>query len=549
MFNGSCVSADQNGVCPNSNLIADNNKQECDSTPSRLRPRLRKTLNVFVSILGCPAKCTGCKIPGFNIGSTVNQLQCTGCLPGFVLSQGACVESCPSGTFVDPTDNTCTQCSSSCSSCSGSANFCLTCANNQLASNGTCVTSCPSNTFSNSGTCLTCHPDCLTCSGGAFNQCSSCPPDRPVLTNGRCLPTCSQNQYFDKTTSTCQSCDSSCASCSGSGSSSCMACSGSNKVLRGGSCVDASCKSSTSIVPGMGVCLSDLVVVPDPSGTGNVPPLPSISGINSPTPTKSGSNRLQWWQILLMTLGCAFIFLVFLMCWRRRARKQRANKTKQFAIAKKLDDAGGWKQRLVRFGERLFGHTSKNRLAGHYTYAAGPPSYPGDTKKGDIALRDLEEQRRWPDDPKRPTTYHDDDDLDGIVGAYEYEESTRSSPSEYSRYYHRQPHITPAAELEREYSRLRQQKLRDDVLESLASRSIYSQVTGAKKKAPEPRLPVRDHLISRFSMSTGGGSSRSRTLTPAEEYKSDVLHREVEQDSTGSSENGLNSKNPFRKFA
>ena len=83
-LNGNCVSTDSNGVCQGSNMVADNNKHECDS---------------------CPAKCTTCGIPGFNVASTINQVQCTGCLPGFVLSQGQCVESCPSGTFVDPKDN------------------------------------------------------------------------------------------------------------------------------------------------------------------------------------------------------------------------------------------------------------------------------------------------------------------------------------------------------------------------------------------------------------------------------------------------------------
>ena len=495
-------------------------------------------------ILGCPAKCTGCKIPGFNVASTVNQLQCTGCLPGFVLSSGQCVQSCPSGTFVDATNNTCEKCAASCSTCSGSTNFCLTCANNQLASNGSCVASCPSNSFSSSGICLTCHPDCATCSGGAFNQCSSCPSNRPVLTNGRCLPTCAQNQFFDKTTSTCQACDSSCSSCSGPGSSSCLACGDSNnKVLRGGSCVAASCKTSTSVVPGMGVCLSELVVVPEPSGTASVPPLPTITGINTPAPVKSDSNRLQWWQILLMTLGCAFIFLVILLCWRRRARKQRANKTKQFATAKKLDDAKDWRQRLVRFGERLFGHTPKNRLAGHHTYAADPRGYPGDTKRGDIALQDLEAQRRWRQDQERLPAYHDDDDLDGIVGAYGYEPSVRSNPSEYTRYFNRQSHMDPSVELEREYSNLRRQKYRDEALESLASRSIYSQVTGAPKKAPEPRIPIKNLPVSRFSVSTGsGGSSRSGRITPAEAYKSNV---QIQHNLTGSSGN---STNPFRKF-
>ena len=87
-LNGTCVQTDGNGVCQGSNLIADNNKHECDS---------------------CPSKCTSCQIPNFNVASTIDQVQCTGCLPGFVLSQGKCVESCPTGTFLNPKDNlTCT---------------------------------------------------------------------------------------------------------------------------------------------------------------------------------------------------------------------------------------------------------------------------------------------------------------------------------------------------------------------------------------------------------------------------------------------------------
>lgn len=90
LFNGNCVQANSDGVCQGTNgMFADNNKNECDT---------------------CGAKCTSCKIPNFSVASTANQLQCTGCLPGFVLSQGKCVESCPAGTFVSPQDNlTCTR--------------------------------------------------------------------------------------------------------------------------------------------------------------------------------------------------------------------------------------------------------------------------------------------------------------------------------------------------------------------------------------------------------------------------------------------------------
>jgi hypothetical protein len=108
---------------------------------------------------------------------------------------------------------TITACSSQCSTCVGATEFCLTCNGGQLASGGKCVTSCPSNTISTSGTC-TAYPDCATCSGTSFNQYSSCPPSRPVLSNGRCVPACSKTEFFDKTSGSCQACDSSCSSCS-----------------------------------------------------------------------------------------------------------------------------------------------------------------------------------------------------------------------------------------------------------------------------------------------------------------------------------------------
>ena len=183
-----------------------------------------------------------------------------------------------------------TACDSSCGTCAGSATFCLTCANNQLSSQGKCVASCPSNSFSSSGSCIPCHPDCATCSGASFNQCSSCSANRPVLTSGRCLSTCSKTQYFDKTSSTCQSCDSSCSSCSGPGPSNCLACSNSNQVLRSGACTSVTCggSSSTGVIPGLGLCLSDLVFVPQASGTNNPLPLPTITGIDTPVGNKIG---------------------------------------------------------------------------------------------------------------------------------------------------------------------------------------------------------------------------------------------------------------------
>ncbi|KAF9460295.1 insulin-like growth factor binding protein [Collybia nuda] len=457
-FNGSCVGTNSDGVCEGSALIADNIKHECDS---------------------CGAKCTSCKIPNFSVASTVDQIQCTGCLPGFFLSDGKCVESCPSGTFVSPQDNlTCTPCDSSCGTCAGSATFCLTCGSNQLASDGKCVSSCPSNTFSSSGFCLTCHGDCGSCSGGAFNQCTSCSPDRPVLLNGRCLPTCSKSQYFDSTSSSCQSCDSSCSSCTGAGPSNCLACSSSSQVLRGGSCVAANCQGSSNVLAGLGTCLSELVTIPQPSGTGTPAPLPSVTGLTTPT---KGSSRtpLEWWQILLMALGCAFIFLVIIWFCRRRARKQRAKRTEMFATTPGYNRArpSGWRWRLVRFGEKLFGHKRSRRV----------PVVVVPTESEAVKLRTLRaaEEARVIDH---------EEDLVKLIGEYQY-------PS-------RAPSPQPRPQQHKTYTG---RPLSD--ASQLSAPSMYSQMTGMPRKAPEPRQPLRQKdLTSRFSASTYGIPENLPTL-------------------------------------
>ena len=248
-------------------------------------------------------------------------------------------------------------CSPSCSTCAGSPDFCLTCPSGQVLSSGRCIYSCPSNTFSSSGSCIKCHPDCSTCSGASFNQCNSCPSSRPVLAGGRCLSTCSKNQYLDTATSTCQTCDPSCSSCSGPGPRNCLGCSSSGQVLRGGSCVSMDCQESSGTIPGLGVCLSDLVQVPNPSPSGSEPgtgtvPLPTATSLTLPDPTPTNPKlNLTWWQIFLMVLGCAFILLMLIWCWRRRARNYRVMKTKSFAEGKHLNGVHGW---LVRLGLRLF---------------------------------------------------------------------------------------------------------------------------------------------------------------------------------------------------
>jgi hypothetical protein len=366
-----------------------------------------------------------------------------------------------------------------------------------LASAGKCVSSCPSNTFSSSGSCLTCHLDCATCSGGSFNQCTSCPSNRPVLTNGRCLPTCGQSQFFDSTSSTCKLCDSSCSSCSGLGPSNCLACSSSTQVLIAGSCVAANCSSTSNVVAGLGVCLSDLVVSQPPSGTTNAPPLPSISGLNNPTViTTSSPHRLAWWQILLMALGCAFIFLVVIWLFRRhQQRKQRAKRAAAlFAANKGPRERTGWRWKLIRFGEQLFCHPRHSRRV--------IPIFRVEEVE-DVKLTQLrmtEEAR-----PVAATDFwftnnnnnmdhggRQEEDLVQLIESYSNRPPPHPPlPGAYSYYTNNNLQV-----------RVDQRSLISDSSSSRSSQhsapSMYSQMTGLPQNVPEPRQPLK----SRFSMST-----------------------------------------------
>ncbi len=55
----------------------------------------------------CPSSCLDCLVPNFNILSTSGDIQCTKCMPGFVLDNGRCVEKCSEGKYADQTDYVC----------------------------------------------------------------------------------------------------------------------------------------------------------------------------------------------------------------------------------------------------------------------------------------------------------------------------------------------------------------------------------------------------------------------------------------------------------
>ncbi|TEB23598.1 hypothetical protein FA13DRAFT_1797917 [Coprinellus micaceus] len=488
---------------------------------------------------GCGAKCTACRIPNFTEASTVNARQCTECIPGAFLLGGECVDTCPDGTFLSPDFKSCQACDSSCKTCLGSATTCLTCSNNQLATAGRCVSSCPTATFrSSSGDqCTTCHPDCASCSGGEFNQCTACPAARPVLVNGRCLPTCTKTQYFDTSSQSCQACDTSCSSCAGPGPSNCLACSSSTRVLKQGTCEAAGCDR---VIPGLGICLSDIVVVASPSGA---PPPPTVSGIETPTKAKL---KLEWWQILLMVLGGVFILVIIIWCcWRRRRQKNQKNQKKTKEFEPGVKKSTGWRWRLIRFGEKLFSHKRsvkvENSTSPGKSTAGQRGSFQMDQLKAAEEARAPTRQNLVTSPPLhlKPAQIQEDQDLVDLIGSYNVEEPRRKAPRPPSERYaptirsgyavlpvrarptsdssddysppRRPAHPPPARPpgyASEEYSPPPRGKYAQPSSSSrplsgssdLSQESVYSQMTGMPPKTPNSARSQR--LKSKFSMDT-----------------------------------------------
>ena len=92
-----------------------------------------------------------------------------------------------------------------------------------------CTVSCPSTQYGGSGyLCLNCHDSCLTCFGGAANQCRTCKTNNSipyylVYKTTFCNDTCPNGQYKNDTDNTCGLCSSGCVTCV-STSTNCLTC-------------------------------------------------------------------------------------------------------------------------------------------------------------------------------------------------------------------------------------------------------------------------------------------------------------------------------------
>ncbi|MGH0117434.1 UNVERIFIED_CONTAM: hypothetical protein FKN15_034621, partial [Acipenser sinensis] len=184
-----------------------------------------------------PNQCVSCK-PNFALHPTekrciecceseVNQTDCCLCTTnsGYFLDQeGACVEHCPVGYFINPATQLCEECSANCESCEGAPEKCLSCKKGPFSlflHQGNCWSNCPEGYFESAeGTCEACDSLCLSCDENTSN-CMSCAAGL-YLQNGHCSPNCSVNYYPD-VDGTCRRCPAHCHTCTDG--KTCKACS------------------------------------------------------------------------------------------------------------------------------------------------------------------------------------------------------------------------------------------------------------------------------------------------------------------------------------
>ncbi|EAS00754.2 zinc finger lsd1 subclass family protein (macronuclear) [Tetrahymena thermophila SB210] len=181
----------------------------------------------------CDASCATCSGP--------NNTDCITCPPGKLLYNNGgwtCVSNCPATNYYS--DGTkCQKCDSSCLTCSGGANNnCQTCNAGVFLYQNQCLASCPSNTFVSGTQCVNCDGSCKTCTGASNQQCASCDTTY-LLTQGTsksCVSNCGNSLYPNTTNHTCSSCDSTCFNCSGPNPNQCTQCTG-NRYLQGNQCL------------------------------------------------------------------------------------------------------------------------------------------------------------------------------------------------------------------------------------------------------------------------------------------------------------------------
>jgi hypothetical protein len=163
----------------------------------------------FKTILGlCTNDCgdyfyikdgTDCDNCGDHCIKCNNPSDCIICQAGFYKKNGACVDDCLDGYYVN--GDSCEKCTDSCKTCpNGTCNECIP---PKVLSNGSCIDQCLPGTYEDNGKCNKCSDMCSICD--SFENCKKCDDPYVVLPTGECGKSCDSG--FTVIDGICQKCD------------------------------------------------------------------------------------------------------------------------------------------------------------------------------------------------------------------------------------------------------------------------------------------------------------------------------------------------------
>lgn len=166
----------------------------------------------------CDPKCIACSLTATNCSSCT----LTGGNQAYLLNSD-CITSCPQGTYLSNTPNLCNACDLKCIACYASNTNCSSCtlngSNIAYFYNMACLNNCPTGTYitTNPNVCSPCDLKCITCDTSSTN-CQSCTlsgSNQGYLYNSGCVTTCPGGTYITTNPNVCITCAGQCSACTG----------------------------------------------------------------------------------------------------------------------------------------------------------------------------------------------------------------------------------------------------------------------------------------------------------------------------------------------
>lgn len=223
-LNGNCLATTPDGYVNISGIAqpCTNNCSTCSIIQSNCTSCLMSLfLYINLCVSNCPTGfiainliCVSCKSPCFTCITTITN--CLSCDPSIVpavyLSGVQCTSTCPSTTYKNSFNNTCTVCTNPCLTCLDSVS-CLSCISTYSLYQSNCLQSCISGYVSINNICVICFDPCMTCINTASN-CTSCKSNL-FLYDNQCVASqnCPTGTYGNTSNYQCTACVSPCASC------------------------------------------------------------------------------------------------------------------------------------------------------------------------------------------------------------------------------------------------------------------------------------------------------------------------------------------------